>query len=251
MNSFIGWIGGKNFLKKEICKRMPEKFGRYIEVFGGAAWVLFYKDKHADMEVYNHYNSDLVNHYRCVKFHCPELQRELAFVLNSRELFGDFKAQYNVRGMTDIQRVARFFMLIKTSYGSDRSSFGCVKKDVSGMKEYLSRIEERLSGVVIENKDFEDLLKVYDKQDAFIYLDPPYYGTEKYYQAQFTSEDHLRLHWVLQNVSGKFLLSYNDCGFVRELYKEFTVEDVQRNHNLMNKYEGRDNRYCELMIRNY
>ncbi|WP_349239051.1 hypothetical protein [Petroclostridium sp. X23] len=38
MNSFIGWIGGKNYLKKEIVKRFPEKFGRYIEVFGGAAW---------------------------------------------------------------------------------------------------------------------------------------------------------------------------------------------------------------------
>src|SRR6266540_2903456 len=109
MNSFIGWIGGKNFLKKEIVKRFPDKFGRYIEVFGGAAWVLFYKDKHADIEIYNDYNSDLVNLFKCVKYHCEELQRELAFMLNSRVLFNDFKAQYNVGGMTDIQKSARFF----------------------------------------------------------------------------------------------------------------------------------------------
>jgi DNA adenine methylase len=37
MNSFIGWIGGKKLLRKEIVKRFPESFNRYIEVFGGAA----------------------------------------------------------------------------------------------------------------------------------------------------------------------------------------------------------------------
>lgn len=52
MKSFIAWIGGKNYLKKTITERMPEKFGRYIEVFGGAAWVLFNKDRHAEIEIY-------------------------------------------------------------------------------------------------------------------------------------------------------------------------------------------------------
>lgn len=91
MNSFISWIGGKKLLRKEIVSRFPEKIDRYIEVFGGAGWVLFHKDRHAEMEVYNDYNSDLVNLYSCIKYHCTELQRELSFMLNSRELFGDFK----------------------------------------------------------------------------------------------------------------------------------------------------------------
>lgn len=47
---------------------MPEQFNRYIEVFGGAAWVLFHKDRHAEIEIYNDYNSDLVNLFHCVKF---------------------------------------------------------------------------------------------------------------------------------------------------------------------------------------
>ncbi len=147
--------------------------------------------KHADMEGYNDFNSDLVNLFKCVKYHCPELQRELSCMLNSRELFEDFKVQYNTRGMTHIQKAARFFMLLKTSYGSGRDSFGCIKKNIKLMKEYLSRIENRLSGVVIENKDFEDLIHVYDKTDAFIYLDLPYYGTEKYYQIQLSEQDHI------------------------------------------------------------
>lgn len=251
MNSFIGWIGGKNFLKKAICERMPEDFNRYIEVFGGAAWVLFYKDKHAETEIYNDRNGDLVNLFRCVKFHCPELQRELSCMLNSRELFEDFKAQYNIRGMTDIQRAAKFFMLLKTSYGSNQKNFGCVKKDMSIMTEYLTRIQDRLAGVVVENKDFEDLIKVYDRPYAFFYLDPPYYGTERYYQAQFATEDHERLCRVLKEVKGKFLLSYNDCGYVKELYRDFKIECIARNHNLLNRYGDKDNTYFELLISNY
>lgn len=251
MNSFIGWIGGKKLLRNEIVNRFPEKTERYIEVFGGAGWVLFHKDRHAKMEVYNDYNGDLVNLYRCIKYHCNELQRELSFMLNSRELFNDFKAQYDTRGMTDIQRAARFFMLIKTSYGSDTRSYGCVKKDISVMVEYLSKIQERLSKVIVENRDFEALIKVYDKPNALFYLDPPYYGTEKYYQAQFLSDDHIRLFKVLNHLEGKFILSYNDCEYIRELYKDFKIEEVKRNNNLVGRYLEKEHSYKELVIRNY
>lgn len=250
MKSFISWIGGKNYLKKHICEKMPSNFNRYIEVFGGAAWVLFYKERHAEVEIYNDYNSDLVNLFRCLKFHCGELEKELSFMLNSREVFEDFKTQYNVRGLTDIQRAARFFMLIKTSYGSSGKTYGCIKKDVKAMTDYLCDVSARLSKVIIENKDFEDLITVYDRPDALIYCDPPYYGTEKYYQAQFTHDDHVRLSHRLSSIKGKFLLSYNDHGYIRELYRDFCIEEVERIHNLVSRYE-QDRSYKELLIRNY
>ena len=41
MNSFISWIGGKKLLRKHILELFPEEYSRYIEVFGGAGWVLF------------------------------------------------------------------------------------------------------------------------------------------------------------------------------------------------------------------
>ena len=56
MDSFISWIGGKRVLRKRILEEFPEKYERYIEVFGGAAWVLFAKGKTA-FEVYN----DIIN----------------------------------------------------------------------------------------------------------------------------------------------------------------------------------------------
>lgn len=63
MNSFITWIGGKKLLRKNILEQFPDSttYNRYIEVFGGAAWVLFGKDKIAKLEVYNDINGKL--HY--------------------------------------------------------------------------------------------------------------------------------------------------------------------------------------------
>ncbi|WP_242835723.1 DNA adenine methylase [Ruminiclostridium josui] len=84
-----------------------------------------------------------------------------------------------------------------------------------------------------------------------LYLDPPYYGTEKYYQAQIAQEDHGRLCRVLKNLKGKFILSYNDCGFVRELYKDFAIDGIERNHSLTLRYVDGDRRYSEVVIRNF
>lgn len=76
MKSFIPWIGGKTLLAKKITAEFPEDFGRYIEVFGGGGSVLFSKDRHANIEVYNDRNGDLVNLFRCLKYHRSELERD-------------------------------------------------------------------------------------------------------------------------------------------------------------------------------
>lgn len=45
MKSFIPWIGGKSLLAQKITAEFPADFGRYIEVFGGGASVLFASEK--------------------------------------------------------------------------------------------------------------------------------------------------------------------------------------------------------------
>ncbi len=248
LNSFISWIGGKNYLKKAIAERIPANLDRYIEVFGGAGWVLFYRDSWAGIEVYNDYNGELVNLFRCVKYHRPELQRELSWVPNSRRLFNDFIVQ---KGLTDIQRAARFYFTLKVSYGANGRTYGSTRKNLLAMKEYLLKVENRLAAVIIEEKDFEELIHLNDRPEAFFYLDPPYYGTEAYYQVQFTEEDHLRLARLLRGIKGRFLLSYNDCEVIRELYKDYTIEEITRQHNLRARYPDKSMVYSELLIRNY
>ncbi len=250
MNSFIAWIGGKKLLRKEIVSRFPEDgFDRYVEVFGGAGWVLFEKEPGKELEVFNDIDSNLINLYRCVKYHCEELQKELNWMAISREQFFDSRSQLEGRGLTDIQRAARYLHIIKVSFGADRRTFGTNKKNLSGTIDYLTLVQERLKNVVIENKDFEDLIKVYDRPRALLYLDPPYHGTEKYYEGGFKLEDHLRLRESLGKVKGRFILSYNDDEFIRDLYKGFRIESISRNCGLTNK--GTAGEFNELIIRNY
>ena len=84
--------------------------------------MLFAKEKKANqLEVYNDINSNLVNLFRCVKYHCGELQREMEWMLTSREQFFDCLAQGQGRGLTDIQRAARFFYIINCKHSTKYS----------------------------------------------------------------------------------------------------------------------------------
>ena len=92
-------------MRNKIIEQFPETFNRYIEVFGVAGWVLFAKEKHAELEVFNDKNGDLVNLFRCVKYHAPELQRLLAMEINSRETFEEcFFLNRKNPFQTDLQR---------------------------------------------------------------------------------------------------------------------------------------------------
>lgn len=206
--------------------------------------MLFYGDQpRASLEIYNDANGDLVNLFRCAKYHCGELQREISGYFNAREIFEDIRKRMKTRGFTDIQRAAMFYVMVKTSYGADSRTFGCNQKNLSA--DYLEQISNRLQKVVIEHKDFENLIQVYDRPNALFYCDPPYYKTEHYYDATFSTEDHKRLKQCLNGIKGRFILSYNDNEFIRELYRDFKIIAVERPNNLSK------GTYKELIIKNY
>ena len=162
MNSFITWIGGKKQLREAIVSRFPkEGIQKYVEVFGGAGWVLFHRDKHAPKEVYNDINSNLANLFRMMKHHPEAVEKELEYTLNSREMYQMCRQTIDREDLTEIQRAARFLFLIKTSYSGNVSSFGCQTRDVLRLKN-LDEVKKRLSTVLIENRSFAELIKRHD-----------------------------------------------------------------------------------------
>lgn len=251
MDSFIAWVGGKKLLRKEIVNRFPETFSRYVEVFGGAGWVLFQKEA-SKSEVYNDINGELVNLFKCMKYHPEAIEKELEFVLNSREMFENYKRQSDIEGLTDIQRASRYLYLIKGSYGSKKESFGANYRDVTNVKA-MKDIKSRLQKVVIEHKSFDELISRYDSEGTLFYCDPPYHNTEKMYDTGdfvFDESQHEKLRGILGSIKGKFILSYNDDEYIRKLYDGFNVEEIERSNNLALRY-NKNKEYKELIIRNY
>lgn len=107
-----------------------------------------------------------------------------------------------------------------------------------------------MNGVVIENRDFEPILKTYDRPDALCYLDPPYLGTEKHYEGMFGWEDHLRLAANLKELKGRFVLSYNDDPRIRELYDWCDIKSTARRETLSGAGKNQSS-FKEIIIRNY
>lgn len=249
MNSFIPWVGGKRILRKRIIEEFPKDIDRYIEVFGGAGWVLFGSDKHAPFEVFNDIDGDLINLYRCIKYHKDELQRELNFVLHSREGFNNFLTQMKAEGLTDIQRAARYFAIIRGSFGANRRSFFSKPENLEKKALAFDDIQKRLSNVLIENRDFEQIIKTYDRPGALFYLDPPYHAAEGYYNSDFSVKDHERLLNALKNIKGKFVLSYNADNVILELYKDFNIIPVTRFNQLSSASNNTE--YKEVIIKNF
>ncbi len=257
MNSFMSWIGGKKALREVIVARFPLFYERYIEVFGGGGWVLFHKNPGNDFEVYNDFNSLLTNLYLCVRDQPQELIEALRFVLNSREDFERVReALARETPASDVQRAAWFYQLIRYSYASGLTSYGSQPHDIWSDFPPIEQAHRRLARVVIENKDCVKLIKQYDRPISFFYCDPPYFTTERYYknvgEDGFRKKDHIRLRNALMHIDGKFLLSYNDCDFVRELYDApgIYIESVTRLNNIKQRYDN-GAQFPEILIANY
>lgn len=79
---------------------------------------------------------------------------------------------------------------------------------------------------------------------------------KKYYknvgEEGFRKEDHIRLRDTLISIEGKFLLSYNDCEFIRDLYDRpgIVIESYTRINNIKQRYDN-GAQFPEILIANY
>jgi DNA adenine methylase len=83
----------------------------------------------------------------------------------------------------------------------------------------IQRLKDfRISGLTVEESDFEDSIK--NHPDDFLYCDPPYLIKSKIYgvRGNLQAFDHEKLAELL-NARSQWILSYNNCPEILELYK--------------------------------
>lgn len=256
VNSFLAYMGGKSLLAKTIIPKFPEH-RCYVEVFAGAAWLMFKKDESiSKVEVINDINKDLVTLYRVVKCHLEEFVRYFKWCLVARDEFYRLRKE-EPETLTDIQRSARFYYLLKAGFAAKIKSptfsvspSRTPRMNLLRIEEELSEVHLRLSHVYIENRPYQEIFKRLDRDDTFFYVDPPYYGYEDYYGADvFSRNDFETLRNILGSLKGKFALSINNVDPIRALFKNFRIEKVKTSYTAAGA--NKKKRVEELLITNY
>jgi DNA adenine methylase len=212
--------GGKFCLVKKILPLIPPH-EVYVEVFGGAATLLFNKPP-SKLEVYNDVNSELVNFFRVLRddVKWKILQEKLLLTSYSREEFELACREEN--GLDDVERARRFFVRIQQSFAGKGETFSySFSKNRASIYFHklngFAEFHERIRNVIIENDDFEKIIRRYDTPATFFFLDPPYLGTsEKSDLLNMSEDDHRMLVEVLLQIKGKALL----CGYRNEIYEK-------------------------------
>jgi DNA adenine methylase len=257
IRSPIRWVGGKSKLRKVILPMIPEH-ECYVEVFGGAGWVLFAKEP-SRVEVLNDLDSELMNFFRVVKNAPDELINSFKWDLVSREEFNRLLSLDPV-DLTEIERAHRFYYLIMSSWGGELGSarfqtsvsdgghgnrlFGALKT----LERRIKPAHKRLQTVIIENLPWEECLDKYDDPRTFFYLDPPYPGNKCNYRYNMRSlEDHMRLAKRLNSAKSKWLLSTYDSGDIRKLFKGHHFESV----SFPSGMAGNDYKNTEVIVVNF
>ncbi len=190
-------------------------------------------------EIINDINGELVNLYRIVRRYPNTLYKETEFMFASRQEF-ERLLKTQPETLTDIERAARFLYLQNQAFGGKVTgqSFGVsidrpARFDFVKLNDRIRAVGERLASVTIERQDFETFIKRYDTKDTLFYLDPPYWGNETDYgKGVFTRADFERLRDCLTGIKGRFILSLNDTPQVKELFKNFTIEQTDVTYSI-------------------
>lgn len=253
-DALFGWIGGKKMLRKQIAEYVPEQdlpiskrtINHYVEVFGGMAWMLLYKDRWFKSEVYNDYNGELFNLFNVVKFHPQEFRKQLKLLPESQQLFNYLLQN---EPLTDVQKAVKCFVKYALSFSSKGETYAFRVPSKQNVLRKILELSNRLDKVAVSNMSYEEIIPRFNKPDVFLYLDPPYFGHENLYQVSFKPEDHNHLRDLLIDFKGKFALSYNDHPVIRELYQGYRIETLSTRYTAF--HPDNNTRVSELLIMNY
>jgi DNA adenine methylase len=230
VKSPINWYGGKYYMANKIINIFPEH-KIFVEVFGGAGHIIFKKER-SDIEIYNDIHEGLYLLFKLLrdKDKSEELIRQIQLTPYSRKEFMNSKYSW-IDEEDELEKVRKFYASTMQAVGANGGWCYAKSKSRRGMSQAVSRwlgnvdenlidVIERLRELQIENLDFEEVIKKYDREDTLFYLDPPYITEtrklKKGYQHEMTDEDHMRLVDVLLNIKGKAILS----GYNHEIYNK-------------------------------
>lgn len=222
----LRWHGGKWRIAPWVISYFPEH-KVYVEPFGGAASVLIQKPR-ALSEIYNDLDRDLVRMFRVIRERPAELARAIALSPYAREEYQLLYEPTDDELEATRRFIARSFMgmfskgaLAKSGFDARTNPDGFTGRlrALTDVPEQVVLVAGRFLHVLIENIDAVKLVQRYSREDALIYLDPPYVaGTRsgKNYAHEMTDEQHGDLLHAIIASKAMVLIS----GYPSDLYDQ-------------------------------
>lgn len=223
----VRWHGGKWMLAPWIISHFPPH-RIYVEPFGGGGSVLLRKPR-CYAEVWNDLDDAIVNLFRVLRSpRSHELVEKLRLTPFARSEFDETSKPLPADPVEKARHlVIRAFMGFgsnahgrATGFRANSNRSGTTPAhDWANYPECLETIIDRLTGVVIENRDALRVMETHDGPDTLHYVDPPYVWSTRGdespdYAHEMDDHQHARLLSCLTTLTGMVVLS----GYPTEMY---------------------------------
>lgn len=229
----------------------------YREPFCGSSAVFFQKNT-SKISWLNDKDSGLMNFYKIIqnRYFAQKLADESSKVEPSKDYFNCLK---NTIFDNDYERALQYFIINRTAYSGimNLPNWGFHKiKSVQPKKwpERILKASDKLQNVILTSLDYEQVIFAPAQgEKVLLFVDPPYYMADqkRAYIESFKEEDHIRLVRNLKNVKFNFILTYDDCEEVRNLYKWANIHPVEFMYHTANSNVTTRKMGKELIITNF
>ena len=203
--------------------------------FGGGSFEFYMQNKYGVMLIVNDKFTPLYNFWKQVKINkailCEEL-REIKAV--SKEQFIAYRKTIMDLQANILQQAIQYFVINRCSFSGSTLSGGFSEE--ASRKRFtqssINRIEALdLTNIEIYNEDFYDFVNTYTPIDkALLFLDPPYYleSKSKLYGNNGDLHEGFNHNLLFELLTTKknWVLTYNNCEYIRNLYKDYIILDV-------------------------
>jgi DNA adenine methylase len=224
--------GGKYYLAEWVISFFPANFRdmTYVEPCIGGGSVFLNKEP-SKLEVINDIDPEIFNIYNQLKHNSRNFIFSINQIKYAEESFNNAK---NGGDRSQLQQSVADLVVRRMSRGGLQKTFSWSKRLRGGrpgdenawetFKEELDLIAERVQKSTVRNLDIMTLIDVYDSENTFFYIDPPYLHetrtAKNAYSCEMTKEKHIELLELINKVKGKVLIS----GYDSELYRKYLAK---------------------------
>jgi len=166
----------------------------------------------------------------------------------------------NLPTLTPLEKASAFFALNRMTFSGTTESGGYSeqgfqKRFTTSSIDRLCKLDKVLRGTKITNLDYQEAVEA-EGEDVFIFLDPPYYSATKSALYGKNGElhkrfDHERFANVMRKCKHKWLITYDDSDYVRDLFSFAHIKDWDITYGMRNITDESDQLEQELFIANY